>query len=107
MRLPLWIAVLACGCGGGNVTVQPLTVTPAGLTVITYNMYYGLATDLLPEDLSTGSLSATTKAIINATSLTDFSCRIQGAANQIVAEQPDVIGLQEALLIAYAPDPDD
>ena len=54
--------------------------------IITYNMYYGLATDLVPEDLSTGSLSASATAIINATSLTDFRCRIDGAAAQIVAE---------------------
>lgn len=105
MRLILGLALVACGCGGSSI--QPLGAPPDELTIITYNMYYGLATDLVPEDLSTGSLSASATAIINATSLTDFRCRIDGAAAQIVAEDPDMIGLQEALLIAYARELDD
>lgn len=102
MRTVVLVAVLlAAGCGGNN-EVQPMTSSPDQLTVITYNMYYGLATDLVPEDLSTGSLSASAAAVINATSLTDFRCRIGVTASQIVAEAPDVIGLQEALLITFA-----
>ncbi len=92
--------LLISACGGNNVNT--LTAPPDRITAITYNMYYGLAKDLVPEDLSTGSLSASAAAFINATSLTDFRCRIGAAAAQIVAEAPDVIGLQEALLIAYA-----
>ena len=99
--------LLLLGACGGSDDVAHLTAPPDELTAITYNMYYGLATDLVPEDLSTGSLSATTAAIINATSLTQFRCRIDAAAGQIVAEAPDVIGLQEALLIAFADELDE
>jgi hypothetical protein len=93
--------VFVCGCGNQP---QILQSPPAELKAITFNMYYGLATDLLPEDLSIGSLSNTARSIINATSLTDFSCRVRGAAQQIVTEAPDVIGIQEGLLIAYIRD---
>jgi endonuclease/exonuclease/phosphatase family metal-dependent hydrolase len=97
------VALLAlCSCGSSR-----LTSAPPELKAVTYNMYYGLASELLPENLSTGALSASAVAIINATTLTDFRCRIQAAAKQIVAEAPDVIGLQEGLLIAFAPDLDD
>ena len=100
------LAVLfLCACSGGDQS--QLSKAPASLTALTYNMYYGLAADLLPEDLRIGSLSASAVAILNATTLTDFRCRIQAAARQIVMEQPDVIGLQEALLVAYARDFDD
>jgi endonuclease/exonuclease/phosphatase family metal-dependent hydrolase len=105
MRSTCCLVLFACACSASGV--QPLTAPPDQLTALTYNMYYGLASDLLPEDLSAGSLSATTRAIINATSLTDFRCRIDAAASQIVDEQPDVIGLQEVLLIVYAKDLDD
>jgi endonuclease/exonuclease/phosphatase family metal-dependent hydrolase len=64
-------------------------------------MFYGLATELVPETRSDGALSATARAIIDATTLLDFRCRIGGAASQIAAEQPDVIGLQEALRLSY------
>jgi hypothetical protein len=105
MRPFLGVLMFTLGCS--ESPVQPLTAAPPVLTAITYNMYYGLASDLLPEDLRTGTLSATSTAIINAISLTDYRCRIEGAARQIVAENPDVIGLQEALFIAYARELDD
>jgi endonuclease/exonuclease/phosphatase family metal-dependent hydrolase len=103
MRALALTIVFAWGCGGPKV----LTTPPAELKAMTYNMYYGLATDLVPEDLSIGSLSSTARAIIDATSLTDFSCRLNGAAHQIVIETPDVIGIQEGLLVAYIRDLDD
>ena len=106
MRLIIGVVLLVAGCGGSN-EVEHLTAAPDELTALTYNMYYGLAADLVPEDLSTGSLSATMTSVINATSLTDFGCRIDVTASQIVAEDPDVIGLQEALLIAFARELDD
>jgi endonuclease/exonuclease/phosphatase family metal-dependent hydrolase len=99
----LVVALVAlCSCGSSRIGSSP-----PELKAITYNMFYGLASDLLPENLSVGALSATAVAIINATTLLDFRCRIQGAAKQIVAEAPDVIGLQEALLITFARDLDD
>jgi endonuclease/exonuclease/phosphatase family metal-dependent hydrolase len=70
-------------------------------------MFYGLTTEMVPESLSKGALSATARAIIDATTLVDFRCRIQGAASQIAVEQPDMIGLQEALFISYVRELDD
>ncbi len=107
MRLTICVVLFASACGGGGQVVQPLSVSPGDLTALTYNMYYGLASDLLPEDLRAGSLSASARAILNARTLTEFRCRIEGAARQIVAEQPDVIGIQEGLLISFARDLDD
>lgn len=103
MRLTIVFVLLTSACGGNdNGAVTRLTTAPDELKALTYNMYYGLAVDILPENLHSSSLSASAQAIINATSLTDYGCRLQGTASQIVTEQPDVIGLQEALLIAYA-----
>jgi endonuclease/exonuclease/phosphatase family metal-dependent hydrolase len=106
MRLIIGVVLLVAACGGSN-EVKHLTAPPGELTAITYNMYYGLAADLVPEDVSTGSLTTSATAVINATSLTDYQCRIDVTASQIVAEDPDVIGLQEALLIAFARELDD
>lgn len=107
MRVFLCVLLLLGGCGDDAVVVRPLSVAPDELTVITYNMFYGLSSDLLPEDLRTGSLSASASAIMSATSLTDFRCRIDAAGTEIAAEKPDVIGVQEALLISYTRDLDD
>src|ERR1700690_490643 len=100
MRLLL---LLICACDSQS---QP-PAEPADLKAITYNMYYGLSAELGPEDLSRGSLCATATAILNAATLTNFQCRVQGAAQVIVGEAPDVIGLQEALLFTFARDLDE
>ena len=97
--------MLACGCGDHRVEV--LRAPPSELKAITYNMYYGLAADLLPENLSIASLSASARAIVDAVSLTDFGCRLRGAARQIVVEAPDVIGIQEGLIVAFTRDRND
>jgi endonuclease/exonuclease/phosphatase family metal-dependent hydrolase len=106
MRLHVFFVLVIVACGG-NHEIKPLSAPPDQITAITYNMYYGLAADLVPENLSKASLSATAVAIVNATTLTDFRCRIDAAAKRMVAENPDVIGLQEALLISYARELDD
>jgi endonuclease/exonuclease/phosphatase family metal-dependent hydrolase len=102
MRRFVFAIFLVSACGDNKT--QTLSAPPDELRAITYNMYYGLAANLLPEDSSVGSLSATARAIINATTLTDFRCRIAGAAQIIVAEKPDVIGIQEGLEVVFARD---
>jgi hypothetical protein len=67
-------------------------------------MYFGIATEIVPQDTSARSLAGSINAVINGVSLTNYRCRIDGAAAAIVAEGPDVIGTQEAILIAYARD---
>jgi endonuclease/exonuclease/phosphatase family metal-dependent hydrolase len=104
MRLAPCLLVLVGACGD---EVPRVTQLPAELKVITFNMFYGIATDVVPEDTSPEGLTPTIRAIVNALVLTEFECRLSGVARQMVAEQPDVIGLQEALQIAYAHDFDD
>jgi endonuclease/exonuclease/phosphatase family metal-dependent hydrolase len=103
MRLSACVFLLVCGCGDS----PKVTTAPPTITAINYNMYFGIAENLIPENTTTGALSATANALINAVALTDYTCRIDGAARLIAAEHPDVIGLQEAISIAYARDLDD
>jgi endonuclease/exonuclease/phosphatase family metal-dependent hydrolase len=104
MRPSACILFLAIGC---ETTKPPPATMPETITAITYNMYYGIASELVPEQRTAAALSNTVSVILNAVGLTDFRCRIAGAAKQIVAEQPLAIGLQEAILIAYVRDPND
>ncbi len=101
MRLTGVLVLLACGCGAPDST---RALSPATITAINYNMYFGIAADLVPEEVSPGTLSATTRALLNAIGLTEYKCRIDGAARVLAAEQPDVLGVQEAVYIAYARD---
>jgi endonuclease/exonuclease/phosphatase family metal-dependent hydrolase len=105
MRMTACVLLLVCGCGDDSPKV--LATAPATITAINYNMYFGIAENLIPENVSTGALSATATALINAVALTDYQCRIDGAARLLAAEHPDVIGLQEAISIAYARDLND
>jgi endonuclease/exonuclease/phosphatase family metal-dependent hydrolase len=95
------LVLLGVGCDDG---APPLDAPPADIKVITYSMYYGLPPELVPENVSLASAGATGRAILDAMTLTDYQCRIDGAAQVIVAEQPDVIGLQGALLFAFSRD---
>jgi endonuclease/exonuclease/phosphatase family metal-dependent hydrolase len=99
----LWL-VVAAGC---SEATSPPGAAPPTIAAITYNMYLGLATEIVPETASASSLAGTLNAVIDAASLTDYACRIDGAASIIATEMPDVIGTQEAILIAYARDLDD
>jgi endonuclease/exonuclease/phosphatase family metal-dependent hydrolase len=108
MRLSwVWPILALVACGGSEAPVTPASLTgpPAELRAITYNMYLGLAVDIVPQ--SAGDARNAISAILDALSLTDFRCRIQAAARTIIDEQADVVGVQEAVLFAYITDLDD
>ncbi len=105
VRLCVCAWLLASGCGGDP---KPKVVSePDTIKALTYNMFYGIPTDIVPESTSAANLSGSVSAILDGLSLTDFDCRIDGAAQAIAGEQPDVVALQEAVLMAYARKLDD
>jgi endonuclease/exonuclease/phosphatase family metal-dependent hydrolase len=103
MRL-VWLCWLL-GCS--SEMTQPAAAAPAVITAVTYNMYFGIPTEIVPQNTSAASLAGSVNAVIDGISLTNFRCRIDGAAQVLEAEMVDVIGTQEAILIAYARDLDD
>jgi len=107
MRSLVCSCLLACGCGGGSDPPPAVVAEPATITALTYNMFYGIATDIVPQSTSAANLSGSISAVVGGVTLTDFACRLEGAAQLIAAEQPDVIALQEAVLVAYAHELDD
>jgi endonuclease/exonuclease/phosphatase family metal-dependent hydrolase len=98
MRLVWLVWLLGCS----SETTQPATVAPPVITAVTYNMYFGIPTEIVPQNTSAASLAGSINAVINGIGLTDFRCRIDGAAQILANEMVDVIGTQEAILIAYA-----
>lgn len=107
MRGLLCSCVLACGCGGGGGDPPAVVAEPDTISALSYNMFYGIATDIVSQSTSAANLSGSISAVLGGVTLTDFDCRIKGAAALIAADPPDVIGLQEAVLVAYAHELDD
>jgi endonuclease/exonuclease/phosphatase family metal-dependent hydrolase len=98
MRLYFLVCLLGCG----SDSPAKLAAAPETITAITYNMYFGIPTEIVPQNTSAASLAGSLNAVIAGVSLTDYRCRIDGAAKVIAGEMPDVIGTQETILIAYA-----
>jgi len=112
MRSPLLILliVLPClpaiaGCGGSGPMAQalwkPQSGNPPKVKVVSSNLYYGTELD----EAMAGVLAGDPEQIIAGVSVaydrlvaTDFHTRAQALAEAIQAEEPDLIGLQEAAL---------
>jgi endonuclease/exonuclease/phosphatase (EEP) superfamily protein YafD len=83
----------------GLLAAAPLAqAKPATVKVMTRNLYLGA--DLTPGVRATSLQGLVTAAgtILNQVDQNDFSTRAKGLAAEILAQQPDLVGLQEAAL---------
>ncbi|MFU8840315.1 MAG: endonuclease/exonuclease/phosphatase family protein [Nitriliruptoraceae bacterium] len=87
-------AVLAVAAEDGSATREPAAGDGEVLTVMARNLYLGsdvaIALDLLPD------MPAAAQFMWEQVAATDFDARVEVLAEEVVREQPAVIGLQEA-----------
>lgn len=102
------IAATACGGGDGG-SGRDATIWRA----LSFNMYMGFDRDVFAGEVDFGNqeeLAAALQAAFDDFQKTDAAARIDGAAAEIAALEPDVVGLQEAvslILTKGTPDPSD
>jgi Endonuclease/Exonuclease/phosphatase family len=95
------IAALACMAFASVALAKPGKGTT--VNVMTRNLYLGA--DLTPglESKSTGEFIEANGAIIRQLEATNFPVRAKGLAKEIIANEPDLVGLQEVALWRTAP----
>lgn len=87
-----------------SASMSSAAVTKETLTVMTRNLYLGSAFDPLlnaatPDDIP-GAVAAVYAAILSS----QYPCRAEAIADEILETQPDLVGLQEAVLLrVYSP----
>jgi endonuclease/exonuclease/phosphatase family metal-dependent hydrolase len=105
IALALLSAALACLAFAGIAQARPAKHKPKGTTVnvMTRNLYLGA--DLGPA-ISSTSQSGFFEAnggIIRQVEATNFPVRAKGLAKEILAQKPDLVGMQEVALWRTAP----
>lgn len=90
--------VLAAGAMAGTVGASDEEGDPPSVTVMTRNLYLGA--DLLPLVSSGNALElvGNATAAFRTVQATDYPTRVEALADEIVAHQPALVGLQEAAL---------
>ena len=76
------------------LSIAPATASDAALTVMSRNLYLGadvgVAMELIPD------FSAAAQFMWNQVAATDFTQRAPALAKEVIAQDADVVGLQEA-----------
>jgi endonuclease/exonuclease/phosphatase family metal-dependent hydrolase len=90
--------ITLCAFAGLLATAPLAEAKPATVKVMTRNLYLGA--DLTPGVQATSLQGLVTAAgqILNQVDANDFRVRAKGLAAEILAQQPDLVGLQEAAL---------
>ncbi len=103
--LALAIATLACLAFAGLAQAKPAKQKPKGTTVsvMTRNLYLGA--DLAPAlaSKSQAEFFEANGGIVRQVEATNFPVRAKGLAQEILENEPDLVGLQEVTLWREAP----
>ena len=79
--------------------VSPAAASERDVTVMTRNLYVGAAFDLLISAPTPNDIPERVALIYAAILSSEFPCRAEVIADEIVQNQPDLVGLQEAALL--------
>ncbi|MEX2105805.1 MAG: endonuclease/exonuclease/phosphatase family protein [Solirubrobacterales bacterium] len=105
VALSLLVAALACLAFAGIAEAKPAKHQSKGTTVnvMSRNLYLGA--DLTPalQSTSQAAFFEANGAIVRQVEATNFPVRAKGLAKEILAEEPDLVGLQEVALWREAP----
>lgn len=96
-----WVGLLLAACNGDGED-EPLQPD----SVLTYNIYLGA--DIIDPLMasSMGELAAAVQVALAQFEANDFNVRAEALADQIAAEQPALIGLQEVVTVYIQPNGD-
>jgi endonuclease/exonuclease/phosphatase family metal-dependent hydrolase len=105
VALALVVALAALAAFAGVVQAKPKPAKPKGteVTVMTRNLYLGA--DLTPaiQSTSIGGFIEANGEIFRTVVASNFPVRAKGLAQEILEQEPDLVGLQEAALWRTAP----
>jgi len=83
---------------------SPAVVSNGGITLMTRNLYVGAAFDPLLNASTPNDIPERVAQVYATILSSQFPCRAEAIADEIVQNQPDLVGLQEAeLLRVYSP----